>query len=244
MSDVLHIEHEHLYREALTAMVESGPRFMVGGAFAVYHYTNWWRSTHDIDLYVAPQDKDPAMETLKSAGFRDIGQQAEGDEHWIYHTSKKAIIVDIIWGSANLTHHVSSDWFERASLGRFLDMELLYLPLEEFILMKTFVINRHRCDWPDVMRIIRYQCDNIHWQRLLDLFGEHWLLLSSLVDVFDWQHARCMQCIPDHVREELAWRRRNYRETAEHVEREHLLDPWIHQRSDRYVVWRDEQPDG
>ena len=26
---------------------------LYGEALAVYHYTGWWRSTHDIDVYVA-----------------------------------------------------------------------------------------------------------------------------------------------------------------------------------------------
>ncbi len=243
MSDTLHIEHEHVYRQALDALNESGIKFMVGGAFAVYHYTNWWRSTHDIDVYVLPEDRDKALKALKEHGFHDIGEQAKGDHLWIYHTAKHQIIVDIIWRFANLVDHVGPDWFERASEGRFLGMDLKYLPLEEFIWLKVFVINRHRCDWPDLMRIIREQCDNIDWDRLLGLIGEHWLLLSALIDVFDWQFADCLECVPSRVRAELAERRKHYQATAVGQQREHLLDPWIHQREDRYVVWRDEQSD-
>lgn len=225
----------------MDALCQAGVDFMVGGAFAVYHYTNWWRNTHDLDIYVVHEDVERAAKVLASVGFADLGEQAPGDWQWIYHSGKDGLILDVIWRFANLANYITDDWFDRASTGEFLGLNLRFLPLEELCWIKVFVINRHRCDWPDVMRVIRAQCQRLNWNRLLDLLGEHWLLLAALVDVFDWQHPDSMDCIPQGIRNELAAKREAYR--LDHpvtVSREHLLDPWLHQRADMYAIRRDE----
>lgn len=241
MNDLFDAEDRDLYVEALNALYRSGVRFMVGGAFAVYHYTNWWRNTHDIDVYVTQDDVTAAAEALESVGFVDLGEQAPGDRQWIYHSGKHGLIFDVIWRFANLANYITPDWFDRASTGEFLGMELSFMPLEELAWVKVFVINRHRCDWPDVMRIVQAQCRRLDWERLMNLLAEHWLLLAGFVDVFDWQHPGSVGCIPDSVREEMARKRLEYRRNPPaDINREHLLDPWLHQRADVYAIRSDE----
>lgn len=242
MKDLFEEQHRALYTQALSALTESGVNYMLGGAFAVYYYTGWWRNTHDIDVYVTPEHLDDAKRALDAAGFSDLGEQAGGDRAWIYHSGRDSLIVDVIFRFANLSNYVTQDWFDRAPESEFLGMNMKVLPIEELIWLKVFVINRDRSDWPDVMRIIRAQCQRIDWNRLLDLLGEHWLLLAGMIDVFDWQHPGSMDCIPDHIRDEFATRRKEYRKHPINVEREHLLDPWLHQRTDRYATWSNEQP--
>lgn len=242
MADLFDSQDRDIYIEALDALCSSGVPFMVGGAFAVYHYTGWWRNTHDIDVYVVHDDVARAAQVLNSTGFEDLGEQAPGDRQWIYHSGKRGLIVDVIWRFANLANYITPDWLQRASCGDFLGLELRFLPLEELMWIKIFVINRHRCDWPDVMRIARAQCAKIDWQRLLDLVGEHWLLLAGMIDVFDWQHPESQDCIPDEVRLNLAEKRTRYRfEHPVNVDREHLLDPWLHQRADTYDAIRSDE---
>jgi len=240
MNDSVVEEHRDLYAQALSALNERGVPYMLGGAFAVHHYTNLWRDTHDIDIYITPETLDQATDALRSAGFHDLGEQALGDRDWIYHAGRESVIVDVIWRFANLANYVSDDWFARAPRGRFLGIDVAFLPLEELIWIKVFIINRHRCDWPDVLRLIRARCEAVNWDRLLDLLGEHWLLLAAVVDVFDWQHADSTACIPDHIREELARRHQGYGPGQGDQGREHLLDPWLHLRADRDAIWRNE----
>jgi hypothetical protein len=232
MDGVLTPQERELYREALIAFNNSGIDYMLGGALGVYYYTDWWRSTHDLDIYVAPNDVDRARVILTEIGFHDIGEQAQGDREWIYHARKDGLIVDIIWRFANLIDFVAPDWITRAPRGRFLEVDTRFLPLEELIWVKIFVINRHRCDWPDIMRIIRNQCLNLDWYRLIDLIGEHWLLLAGMIDVLDWQYPDGMGCIPDDVRATLLERRLHYRPDKVGINREALLDPWLYQRGD------------
>ncbi len=241
MTDHFDTQDRDLYMKALRALQDSGVRFMVGGAFAVYHYTNWWRNTHDIDVYVTQDQVQAAAEALSSVGFVDIGEQAAGDKDWIYHSGQKGLILDVIWRFANLVNYITDEWFSRASVGEFLGLHLNFLPLEELIWIKVFVINRHRCDWPDVMRLAQAQCQRLDWGRLMSLLGEHWLLLAALVDVFDWQYPSSMGCIPDSIRNELAEKRLKYRQNPPTVvDREQLLDPWLHQRADFYAIRRNE----
>jgi len=244
MNDLFEFEDRELYIEAMNALTDAGVQFMVGGAFAVYHYTNWWRNTHDIDVYVVHEDVPQAAKALDLVGFKDLGEQAPGDRQWIYHSGKRGVIFDVIWRFANLANYITRDWFDRAGRGKFLGLDMCFLPLEELAWVKVFVINRHRCDWPDIMRIVHAQCRNLDWERLLDLLGDHWLLLQGFIAVFDWQHPDSINCIPGNVREELIRRYRKYlANPPEVVGREHLLDPWLHQRADIYAVWRDEQSD-
>ncbi len=181
-----------------------------------------------------------AAAALGCVGFENLGEQAGGDEQWIYHAGNGSIIVDVIWRFANLVEYITDDWFERASGGDFLGLEVKFLPLEELVWTKCFVINRHRCDWPDIFRIIRVQCEDLDWDRLLDLVGEHWLLLAGLVDVFDWQHPSSTRCIPENIRGELERRRKSYRANPPNHERECLLDPWLSERDGGYATGRDE----
>lgn len=245
MKDLFDPTERDLYIDALETLIGAEVPFMVGGAFAVYYYTGWWRNTHDIDIYVVQSDVSVAAEALNSAGFSDIGEQAEGDREWIYHSAKGHVIFDVIWRFANLENYISSDWLDRAPEANFLGLDLKFLPLEELCWIKVFVINRHRCDWPDVMRLFKSQCGSLQWDRLLNMLGENWLLLAGLIDVFDWQHPEYMGCIPDSVRRKIAQMRTDYRDNPpKSTKREHLLDPWLYQRADRYAIRRDEQSNG
>ena len=39
------------YREALEMLNESGASYMLGGAFAIFHYTGIYRDTKDLDVF-------------------------------------------------------------------------------------------------------------------------------------------------------------------------------------------------
>jgi len=234
------VEQDH-YIRALTALNDAGINFMLGGAFAVCHYSNWWRNTHDLDIYITPDQLEKAKLCIDVAGFKNMGEQMEGDNEWIYHARRDGTVIDLIYRFANLANYIQPDWFDRAPWAKFLGVDVQILPLEELIWMKIFVINRDRCDWPDIMRIIRSQCSNLNWHRLIEVLGdEHCLLLEGLIAVYDWQNPGCMECIPGEIRMYLAKNHKEYLKHPVNVEREHLLDPWLNQRNDEYALWRNE----
>ena len=230
-------EHQEIYIEALECLTRKGVPFMLGGAFAVWHYTGSWRHTHDIDVFTSPEHVSEAVDALRDAGFRDLGEQAPGDREWIFHAIKGEIIVDVIWRFANRITAVSDDWMDRAEKGEVLGVKVKIIPIEELVWAKIFVMNRHRCDWPDVIRILRANCPTFKWNRLLELLGEHWLLFAGVVDVFDWECPGAWHCIPESVRSELKRRREEYRPEPSIGTREKLLDPWIHSRPEDLCYW-------
>lgn len=223
-------EIQRIYVEALTVLNDRNVPYALGGAFAVWYYTGHWRHTHDMDIFTDPPNVPLAVEALHSAGFVDLGEQAPGDREWIYHSIKGDIIVDVIFKFANRISAIGPEWVENAQPGEMLDVPVKFLRMEELVWSKIFTLNRHRCDWPDVMRIIRTNCGGFDWERLLGMLGDNWLLLAALVNVFDWQHPDDYKCIPEDVRRQLNAKRQEYRPEPGQGSREKLLDPWIHSR--------------
>lgn len=153
MTELLETERQKHYTQALSCLGDHQVPFTLGGAFAVYHYTGWWRHTHDVDIYVTPDCVDAAVGALSDAWFRDLGEQANGDREWIYHAGKDELIVDVIWRFANLANYVSPDWLDRASDGCFLGTHVsdnqgghddLHLPL-----------GVGRIGWPKIVRALK-----------------------------------------------------------------------------------------
>jgi hypothetical protein len=225
-------ENRAVYSEALEALIDAEAPFLVGGAFAVHFYTALWRDTRDLDVFCRLDDVPLAIEALLQAGFADIGEQAARDHEWIFHSRKHDIIVDVIWSFANGLAAVDSDWFAEAIQGDFLGYPVAFVPTERLIFSKLFTLNRHRCDWPDIIRIMTNNVKPVEWPHLMDLVGDHWLLLSGLVDVFDWQYPAAFNVVPREVRDELQRRRNSYAPDPNALSREELLDPWVYTREE------------
>jgi len=223
-------DNRAVYCEALDALGEAEVEFVLGGAFAVHFYTGLWRDTRDMDVFTTPERVREAINALLGAGFVDYGEMAKGDREWIFHARKQDITVDVIWKFANHIAGIEQEWLDEGVPGEFLGCQVLYTPLEELIYSKIFTLNRHRSDWPDVMRLVKNRVRPVRWDHLLDIIGEHWLLLSAVVDVFDWQYPSDMGLIPDNVRRDLRRRRDEYRPEPGAPSREVLLDPWMYTR--------------
>ena len=230
-------DHRDVYITALMLLSERNIPFMLGGAFAVWFYTGNWRHTHDIDVFTVPEMVPTAAAVLAEAGFEDLGEQAPGDRNWIYHGVKEEIIVDIIWKSANRLASVTDEWLEQSRDGELLGIKVKFIPMEELVWSKIFTMNKHRCDWPDVMKIFRSNCAEFNWNRLLNILGDHWLLFAGVLDVFDWQYPADARCVPAEIRQELIKRRLEYRPEPDSPSREKLLDPWIHTRPEDVCCW-------
>jgi hypothetical protein len=220
------------YSEALEALIAAKTPFVIGGAFAVHFYTDIWRDTRDVDCVTTPNNAPRAVQTLLDAGFSDFGEMAEGDNRWIFHGRKRDVTVDIIWRFANQIEDIGEEWLREGVPGEFLGYQVRYAPLEELIYTKVFTLNRHRCDWPDVMRLLQNEVQPVRWDYLLDLLGEHWLLLSGLIDVFDWEYPSKMDLIPEWLRRELRGRHEKYHPASDTPSKEALLDPWVYTRKE------------
>src|SRR5262245_30871364 len=56
------------YRDAITRLNEARAPYLIGGAYALAHYTGIQRHTKDLDLFVRPRDYDAVMALLAASG--------------------------------------------------------------------------------------------------------------------------------------------------------------------------------
>ncbi len=223
-------QEAELFRQAINALNVAGVPYVIGGAFAVYHYGGLWRNTNDLDVYVEREKVSEAALVLMREGFLDCGEMAAGDRDWIYHTKKEEVIVDVIWHSPTGLPVFGPGQYERAPHGEFLGLPTRFLPADDLVLAKIFTMNLHRCDWPDVLRIVRSCPEQFDWQYLVDCMGEHWPVLLSFIILFDWLYPSDVCCIPVWMREELLARKTASVLPPEGPSREVMLDPWIYTR--------------
>jgi hypothetical protein len=223
-------QEAEVFRQAISALNEAGLPYVIGGGFAVYHYGGVWRNTNDLDVYVDRGMVPEAIEILSCQGFTDGGEMAAGDREWIYHGTKGNIVVDVIWQSPSGLSIFDHQQYERAPHGEFLDLPTRYLPADDLVLAKIFTMNLHRCDWPDVLRIVRSCPDGFDWRHVLDSMGEHWPVLLSFIVLFDWVYPTDACCIPMDIRDELVKRKYVSPVPDTGPTRESMLDPWIYTR--------------
>lgn len=218
-----------VYKAAIQAARSAQVPFMLGGAFGLARYTGRWRNTKDIDFFVREADGLRLIEALLQAGFSDYHEQLAYDRSWIYRAVQDDVIVDVIWTTPN--HHmvVDEDWFQHARGVTIQDEELQVIPAEELLWIKTFVMQRDRCDWPDLVNLLAAAGPDLQWDRLLARFGDDAPLLHSVLLLFSWVCPDGAAQLPQMVRERFSLPGQNFRLGDETEKRRvALLDsrPW------------------
>src|SRR5688572_5658432 len=160
-----------VYRDAIRATRRTGGRFVVGGAFGLAHYTGRWRNTKDLDLFVLPSEKDKVIDALTKAGFEDYYPRLAYDRGWIYRAVRDDTIVDTIWQTPNRRSEVDEEWFTRSRKVVLRVEKLEVLPAEELLVIKLFVIQRDRCDWPDLLNLLYSTGHRLDWPHVLKRLG-------------------------------------------------------------------------
>src|SRR2546421_393058 len=70
--------------------------------------------------------------------------------------------------------------------GEFAGVPTWFASAEDLIWLKAFIVQRERCDWPDILNLIAAAEGRLDWRALLERFGPHWILLQSIIHLFDW----------------------------------------------------------
>ena len=197
---ILEPEARQFYSHALDVLEAHNARFLVGGAYALAHYTGIHRHTKDLDVFVHPGDVPRLLELLAGSG-------CETDvtfPHWLAKARCGEHYVDLIFGSGNGVATVADEWFEQAVGGMALDRPVKLVPAEEMIWSKAFIQERERFDGADVMHLIRALGPQLSWQRLLQRFGDrHWRVLFTHLVMFGFVYPSERDKIPDWVIREL-----------------------------------------
>jgi hypothetical protein len=189
--------------------------FALGGAIALGAYTGKFRNTKDIDLYVLEADRDRMIKLLNRLGLKDYFDTCPYDRGWIYRASDGKVIVDIIWAMANKRANVDEEWLSRGAELMAGDIKVRVLAPEELIWSKLYVIQRERCDWPDILNVMYSAGPSMDWDHLMQRVGDDAPLLKGVLSVFTWL---CPEA------------KNGSRDEADAV-RAHLLDsrPWFNQ---------------
>ena len=223
-------EEWQIYLKAIHVTRKTGAPFVLGGAFGLAGYTGRWRNTKDLDFFVLPSDKDRVIEALTKIGFEDYYPTLAYDRGWIYRAVRNDVLVDTIWQTPNRRTVVDEHWFKRAREVTLRGEQLKVLPAEELLAIKLYIVQRDRCDWPDLINLLYATCADLDWAHVIDRLQAESALLAGLLNVFNWvAPARAAQ-IPRWVREKFHLAEPTSEEKALDLqERVGLLDsrPWF-----------------
>lgn len=192
-----------IYQQVMQAIRDRHLPFALGGAFAVATYTGFWRNTKDLDLYVLPDDRQAAIEIVTSSGLSDYYEQQPYDRSWIYRSHRQGVIVDLIWAMANQERQIDRTWFKRGPQVEIRGELVQIVPAEELIWAKLYVLQKDRCDWPDVLNIIYTRGLNMDWGHLFDQLGQDTALLRGVMAVFAWMCPGRARTLPVYLWERL-----------------------------------------
>ncbi len=183
------------YHDALIRLSQSDVPFLVGGAFALGHYTGIERRTKDLDLFLRAADVDAALDLFRRAGY-------DADlpfPHWLGKVRSGACYVDLIFSSGNGVAVVDDGWFEHSVAANVLDAPVRLCPPEETIWSKAFVQERERFDGADVLHLLYRFGPRLDWPRLLARFGPHWRVLFAHIVTFGFVYPGRKRSIPGWI---------------------------------------------
>src|SRR4051812_8322439 len=194
-------EQWRVYVDAIRIIRRTGASFLVGGAFALAGYTGHCRNTKDIDFFVLPSEKDMVVDALTKLGFDDYYPTLPYDRGWIYRATRDGVIVDTIWQTPNRRSTVDEQWFKRARRLVLHGENLEIVPAEELLAIKLYVMQRDRCDWPDLINLLYYTAESLDWQHILKRMGSETPLLAALLNIFNWVAPQAALSLPGSIRE-------------------------------------------
>ena len=178
--------HWSLYDRALKALEDANVPFAVGGAFALGVYTSFYRDTKDLDLYLVPSDRERAIKAILSVGPIDLHSRYPYDQNWIFRACWDDVVIDLIWRFANYVADVDDDWLrfgKQIEIGGHL---VRAIPAEELLWAKLYIVQRHRCDWTDLLNLLYAAAGDLDWSRLMIRVNGDRALMAGLLSIFSW----------------------------------------------------------
>lgn len=119
------------------------------------------RWTHDIDLFVRPEDAHRAIEQLATYGF----ETHRTNKHWLFKAFYDGVLVDVIF-RAKGDIYLDDAMIERLRDTRFKGRRVRTIPPEDLVVIKAIIYEeespRH---WYDALGVIMTQ--DIDWEYLL-----------------------------------------------------------------------------
>ena len=183
------------YREVLHLLAQSGIPYLVGGGYALAHYTGIRRDTKDFDIFLTRRNVDRALDRLGSAGYRTEMTHA----HFLGKAYSSGSFVDLIFSSGNGLSPVDEEWFRYAEDGEVLGMPVKFCAIEDMLWSKAFIMERERYDGNDVVHLLLAGAPHLNWFRLFAHFGPHWRVLLAHLILFGFVYPGARDRIPPRV---------------------------------------------
>jgi hypothetical protein len=183
------------HARAIRTLEDADVPVLVGGAYAMFHYTGVSRYTKDLDLFLCRKDEARAREALDAAGY--VTRNAE--PLWLSKAWWGDVFVDLIHSSGNGIAKVDQLWLDNAPRGLVLGVPCRIVPPEEMIWSKAFVQERERWDGADVAHLLRACGRRMDWRRLLWRFGQHWQVLHAHLSLFAFSYPAERDSVPRWV---------------------------------------------
>lgn len=191
---------KEFYTGVLTVLQEHGLNFMLGGGFAMYHYTGIERDTKDLDIFCKPSEYPKILKLLADHGY----DTQLTDVRWLAKICKDGEYIDIIFDTVNNICTVDDSWYQYAEDGQYEGIPVKYIPAVELVWCKIYVQNRERYDGSDVNHILLKYGKEFDWKRLLFRIDQHWHLLLSQLLIFQFVYpADYHDIIPQWLFDEL-----------------------------------------
>jgi len=190
---------QNFYGAALKSLNESGIPYLVGGAFAINHFTGIFRDTKDLDIFCRPTDYEKILRRM-------MGDKYEIEVHdvrWLAKVFHEGFFIDIIFSSVNNICRVDDVWFENAVAGEVYNVPVKYVSAEEMFWCKMYVQNRERYDGCDINHIILKYGDRLDWKRVLKRMDNHWQLMLQQVINFQFVYPAERDQVPRWIFDEL-----------------------------------------
>ena len=189
-----------VYDAVIAEAQARGVPFGLGGAFGYASYTGMVRDTKDMDFFVTPRHRDAMIAVFTAAGAEDYFAREPYDRAWIYRAHRDDTIVDLIWAMANRRAEVDERWLEGPRVtarGR----QVTLIRPEELLWQKLYVMQRDRCDWPDVLNMLYAVGGQLDWEHLLDRLQADWPVLAGALWLYRWLCPGRIGRLPPWVRE-------------------------------------------
>lgn len=180
------------YKEVVELLLDHEFPFLIGGAFAMRHYTGIYRDTKDLDVFCKAEDYPSIAGIFDKEEFKI----EVTDPRWLAKVYKDSHFVDFIFNTTNNICPVTESWFENSTSVQLFDHTLQLVGVEEMIWTKLYVHNRERYDATDINHIILKYGHKVDWERLLHLMANHWHLLLAQILNFQFVYPSNKDIIP------------------------------------------------
>lgn len=151
---------DRVLSDAVQAMEESGIRYVFIGGIASSGLGRP-RSTHDIDVFVRPEDAEVALRALAKHGFTT----ERTDRTWLYKGMKDNILVDIIFRSKGEIYF-DQEMYQKMTVAEYHGKRLRLIGPEDLLIIKAVAHSELTpSHWHDAIGVLTHA--NLDWAYLL-----------------------------------------------------------------------------